>query len=238
MKLITLTFLISLSVLSHTTAHALEFTNESEVGIAIASGNTNSKNINAKQANSAQIDLYLAKFNARYLNAESNGVESARYLFGGLRLERELSSRFSLYLAQGFENDKFAGYDLRHSSDLGGKYFIYKEETYTWVTELGYRYTNEKRINGTHVFQNSIRTFTEAEKKFNASVSAKYFAEYLPNLKESKDYQFNTELSVSAALNSTFSIKTAYLLRFDNLPAPGTSTKTDRLFTTALVAKF
>jgi putative salt-induced outer membrane protein YdiY len=48
----------------------------------------------------------------------------------------------------------------------------------------------------------------------------------------------NSELSISAALNNVFSMKTGYLLRYDNLPNPGAFAKTDTLLTTALVAKF
>lgn len=239
MKLLLLipALLFSKSVLS---VEAIEskLANESEAGIAVASGNTKSKNFNVKQANAYKFDANILKFDARFLNSFSNDVESARYLFGSLRYERELNDRFSLYLAEGFESDKFAGYYLRHLNDIGVKYNIIKEEMIYWLAEAGYRYTNEKYNNGSHDYKNSLRAYTEAEKKWNPSVSTKYFFEYVPNLDESKDYQINTELSVSAALTSIFSIKTAYLLRYDHFPSPGSTTKTDTLLTTALVAKF
>ncbi len=221
-----------------TSALAADFSNESEAGIAVASGNTKSKNYNVKQANAYKFDANVLKFDARFLNSYSNNDESARYIFGGLRYERELNERFSLFVAQGFESDKFAGYHLRHSSDIGVKYNIIKEETFYWLAEAGYRYTNEKLNDGSHKYKNSVRAYTETEKKWNPGVSTKYYLEYLPNVKEGKDYQINTELSVSAALTSIFSIKSAYLLRYDHLPAATATTKTDTLLTTALVAKF
>lgn len=220
------------------TSFAAEFTNESEAGVAVASGNTKSKNYNVKQSNAYKFDANVLKFDARYLSAYANDVESARYLFGGLRYERLLNEIFSVYVSQGFESDKFAGYDLRQLSDIGGQYNLYKLPTFYWLFEAGYRYTNEKLVNGSHDYKNSIRTYTEAEKKWNPSVSTKYYVEYIPNLKESKDYQINTELSLSAALTSVFSIKSAYLLRYDHAPAAGASVRTDTLLTTALVAKF
>lgn len=220
------------------TAVAADFSNESEAGIAVASGNTKSKNYNAKQANSYKFEDNVLKFDARYLNSYSNNDESARYIFGGLRYERVLNDRFSLFVAQGFESDKFAGYYLRQLTDVGVKYNIIKEEMFYWLAEAGYRYTNEKLNNGSHDYKNSLRAYTELEKKWNPSVSTKYFLEYVPNMKEGKDYQINTELSVSATLTSVFSIKSAYLLRYDHLPAATATTKTDTLLTTALVAKF
>lgn len=220
------------------TAFAADFTNESEAGIAVASGNTKSKNYNVKQANAYKFDDNVLKFDARYLNSYSNNDESARYIFGGLRYERILNERFSLFVAQGFESDKFAGYYLRQLTDIGAKYNIIKEEMFYWLAEAGYRYTNEKLNNGSHDYKNSLRAYTELEKKWNPSVSTKYFLEYVPNMKEGEDYQINTELSVSASLTSVFSIKSAYLLRYDHLPAATATTKTDTLLTTALVAKF
>lgn len=220
------------------TAFAADFTNESEAGIAVAAGNTKSKNYNAKQSNSYKFDANVLKFDARYLNSYSNNNESARYIFGGLRYERNLSDHFSLFVAQGFESDKFAGFYLRQLTDIGAKYNIIKEEMFYWLVEAGYRYTNEKLNNGSHDYKNSVRTYTELEKKWNPSVSTKYFLEYVPNMKVGKDYQINTELSVSAALTSIFSIKSAYLLRYDHLPAATATTRTDTLLTTALVAKF
>ena len=239
MKFLILAFVLSLaqSVLAVEAVDS-KITNESELGVAVASGNTKSKTINAKQANAYKFDSNTLKFDARFLNTFANDVESARYLFGGLKYERELNDKFSLYVAEGFESDKFAGYHLRHLNDVGVKYNIIKEEMFYWFAEAGYRYTIEKFNNGTHDYKNSLRAYTELEKKWNPSVSTKYFVEYVPNLKESKDYQINTELSVSAALTSIFSIKSAYLLRYDHLPAATATTKTDTLLTTALVAKF
>jgi putative salt-induced outer membrane protein len=218
-------------------AFAAEFNNESEAGIAVAAGNTESQNYNLKQSNSYQVGADTFKFDGRFLNAFADKEESARYLSGSLRYERSLNDMFSIYVSQGFESDKFAGYYLRHLNDVGGKYNFVKTETFYWLFEAGYRYTNEKFNDGKHEYKNSIRTYTETEKKWNPNVSTKYYVEYIPNLKMGKDYQINTELSLSAALTSVFSIKSAYLLRYDHLPAIGSAT-TDTLLTTALVAKF
>ena len=232
-------FLMSiLLVLTLSAVYAADFTNESELGVAVAAGNSQSENYNFKQENKFTFNANLLKFNARYLNAYANNTESARYLLGCLRYERELSDRFSIYAGQMFESDKFSGYDLRHSNDLGFKYFIKKEETLYWSAETGYRYTKETQVSKLHAYRNQLRIYSEAEKKWTPTVSTKLSLEYLPNLDESKDYEIHTEASVSAVISSRFSIKTAYLLRYDRVPPPSATTTTDTLFTTALVAKF
>lgn len=217
---------------------ASELFNESEFGISVANGNTENKNYNIKQSNTFNSDLSTYKFMGRFLNAFSQGRENARYLAANLRYERSLNGRVSLFVGQGLESDKFAGYDRRHHSDIGAIYHFYKERPLIWFLEAGYRYTNEKRLNGSHDYQNSLRGYTEFEKFWNEAFSTKYTLEYVPQLSESKDYLINTELSVTATLTEVFSLRSGYLLRYDNLPAPSAGTKTDTLLSTALVAKF
>lgn len=231
-------FIMTMMISTAALAEISNFSNESELGIAVANGNSDSQSYNFKQENKFSWGENAFKFNGRYLNTYSDSKESARYILGALRYERELSSRFAVYAGQMLESDKFSGYDLRHSSDLGFKYYMVKEETVYWTAEAGYRYTNEKQTSGAHAYKNQIRAYSEVEKKWTPTVTTKYWIEYLPNMDDTKDYEINTEASISAALNNIFSIKTAYLLRYDRVPPPTAKTRTDTLLTTALVAKF
>ncbi|HAZ11210.1 MAG: hypothetical protein A2X86_08440 [Bdellovibrionales bacterium GWA2_49_15] len=212
--------------------------NESELGIAAANGNTKTQTYNFKQMNSYPWEKNNFIFNARYLNAFANSVESARYFNANLRFERALDERFSLFITETFEKDKFAGIYQRLITDVGGKYAITKTEKTKWSAELGYRYMQEERLDGTKISQNYGRAYSEIDRQWNVNFSTKYWLEYLPNFTNSTDYQFNTELSLSVLLTNIFSLKSGFLLRYDNLPAPGIFHKTDTLLTTALVAKF
>ncbi len=233
MKFIFALILLSLVPMAHA-----QLTNESELGIASANGNTKTQTYTAKQLNDYKWDSNVMTFKARYLNAKGNGVETARYLMGGLRYERQLSNHFGLFAGETFEKDKFAGIDKRLISDLGGKYRFIDSEMTKFFGELGYRYMHEERLDDSFVFSNYGRVYTEWEHKWNTSFSTKYWLEYLPNLTTQKDWQLNTELSISAVLTSIFALKSGVLLRHDHFPAPGSRYNTDTLFTTALVAKF
>ncbi len=215
-----------------------QFKDESELGIASANGNTRTETYNVKQMNSYQMDKDGLIFNGRYLNAFSNGVESARFFNANLRFERQISERFALFVAETFEKDKFAGIDRRLITDGGVKYSIIKTDMTKWSAELGYRYMQEKHLDGSTLSQSYGRAYTEIEEQWNKNFSTKYWLEYLPNLSNSKGYKYNTELSLSALLTSIFSLKSGFLVRYNNLPPPGVVHKTDSLFTTALVAKF
>lgn len=218
-------------------AHA-QLTNESEVGFAAANGNTKTKTYNIKQLNSYTWDKNVLNFKSRYLNASANGVESARYFNLGLRYDRELSDRLNVFLGETYETDRFAGIKARYITDVGGKYSYINTEDTKFFTELGYRLMKEERYEGTNISSNYIRFYNEWENKWNQNFSTRYWLELLPNLSTPNDYQYNTEFSLTAVLNSIFSMKSGILVRYDHQPAPGIVYKTDTLFTTALVAKF
>jgi putative salt-induced outer membrane protein YdiY len=216
-----------------------EFSNESEAGIAAANGNTKTQTYNAKQMNMLKWDNdHILRFDSRYLSSTANEVETARIFRASLRYERELTHKINVFVGEAYEADRFAGIKSRYITDAGGKYLYVQNDQEKFFTELGYRFQKETRFEGTDVTSSYLRLYNEWEKKWNQNFSTKYWLEILPNLSNSKDYQYNTELSVSSVLSKIFSLKSGILIRHDQLPAPGVKYKTDTLFTTALVAKF
>lgn len=230
--------ILLLAVCMNFNIYAAPVSNETEVGIAVTQGNTRSENYNAKQMNSYQLDKNILSFNGRYLNAYAGDTESARYILLSVKYVRELSTALGVYLAQSLEKDVFAGYRSRVYTDAGLKYLFYKEDKNIAYAEAGYRYSTEKRLTNTQSSTNSLRAFGDIEKKWNDNFSTQLWAEYLPNLDVTKDYLFNTEISISAVISAIFSLKTGYLVRYDNLPNSGIFHKTDTLLTTAIVSKF
>jgi putative salt-induced outer membrane protein len=214
------------------------FTNESELGYVLTKGNTDIQTLNVKQSNAYTFGMNSFTFKGGYLTSKQSGTLAAQTWNLGLRYERALTDFLSMYAGQSVIADPFQSIRQRHNTDLGGKYLIVKEETLQWFGEAGYRFTRENTTSvGSRNFH-YLRAYTEAEKKWSPTVSTKYWIEYLPNLTTSTDWQLNTELSLNAMLTSIFSVKTGYLVRYDNLPATTGLKKTDSVLTTALVAKF
>lgn len=211
--------------------------NESQAGVVVVTGNTETTTLNLAQATLNEFDKNSVKLSGSYLYQKSGEVLSAKSWSLGLRYDRYLSELHSLFLGQTVEGDRFKGIDQRYNTDLGTKYFFMKDETLTWFGEAGYRYTKENAITLSRSLSYA-RAYSEVEKKWNPTVSTKYWLEALPNFTDSSDWQANTELSLSAALTNLFSVKSAYLLKFDNqVNAPGL-VKSDKILTTSLVAKF
>jgi putative salt-induced outer membrane protein len=210
---------------------------ESQAGVVVTSGNTDTSTLSFGDETGYRFSENLARLKAAYLYQKSAGVVSGKSWSLGLRYERVLTEKLSAFLGETAEGDLFSGVRQRYSTDLGGKYQLVKEDLFSWFAELGYRYTRENLLTVSRSL-NYARLYTELEKKFSATVSAKYWIEYLPNFTDSTDWQLNTELSLSAALSSIFSVKSAYQIKYDNeVNAPGL-VKTDRVLTTSLVAKF
>jgi putative salt-induced outer membrane protein len=214
--------------------------NEAEAGVVISTGNASSSTYNLQDQTKYKFESpQILSFEARYLQTIANNIESARYWLAGLRFEQVLSDHFNTYLGQNMESNVFAGFNQRYNTDIGGKYIIVKSEDLSWFGEAGYRYAlTNQTPSGTQVGVNLIRLFTELNKIWDKSVSTKFWVEGTPNITNSNGYRIVGEGSLSVGLSSVFSVKMAYLLKYDNAPPPGIARNTDTFFTTSLVAKF
>lgn len=217
---------------------ALAFNHESEAGLVITSGNSKTQSYNLAQLNKLTVSNHEFVLKGRYLQQKTTGVLSAKNWAIGLRYEFNFSKKFGLYAGELLESDIFAKYKQRYHSDLGAKYVFSSGDKFKWFAEAGYRFTKENRSSGESFNFHYMRLYSELEKKWNDKVSNQLWVEYLPNFTVGSDYQINAQLSTLALLDSIFSLKMAYLLRYDNLPAVGANYKTDNTFTTSLVAKF
>lgn len=220
------------------------YQNESQVAVVQTSGNTTTESLSLKQLSTYTKDKDTGKVAGSYLKTSTDSVDTALKWDIGARYERLLSDKFSGYIGYSVESDRFANFIQRNNADLGGKYQIRKTEKYDLLSELGYRYTIEDRVNEiSDDYYSSVRLYLEGVYRINATNSAKLWVEYLPNLDETENYKINSEASLSSAINTMFSLKVAYLVNYNNgqIKDPATGIRpdyTDTTLTTALVAKF
>lgn len=213
------------------------FKGEAEAGAILVSGNSDSESYAAKTNMSYTQDKNVYSAFGQYIRATANGTESARNWNIGVRYDHALTDYLGVFAGQKEESDVYAGYIQRDSSDIGLKYFLTKTDTFTWTAEAGYRYSKTQQVKAPTTYDQFVRLYTEVNKNFDKTLSFKYWAEYLPNMTESEAYQVNTEASMNAMLNSTFSLKIGYLLQYQNLP-PASGKYTTTTTTMNLVAKF
>lgn len=217
--------------------------NESELSTSIVSGNSNSETYGFKQLSVYVTGKNTLKGSGRYVSGRTNGVESARAWDAALRYELGLSDQWSAFVGHTVESDVYAGYVQRNSTDIGAKYFLLKDEKTNWFAEAGYRYSQTNYVSlrpGTEEYAHSGRLYTEANHTLNESVSGKLWVEYLPNFTNPDGYLINAEPSVTAIMSSMFSLKTSYLMKYQNPNKANVGAKSylDTTFMTSLVAKF
>ncbi len=213
--------------------------NESELSLIQSGGNAEVQTTNAKTTNLYEWEKYSTAFGGHYTYGETSDNVSVRNWDVNGKLERELSPKVSLVAGEVIEGNRFISIKARYNSDAGVKYYYSKNDTRTFFTELTYRYTIEDRYSPLpNAYDHKGRLYNEYDHKFSETMQYKLWIEYIPNFTEGSDYLINGEASLTAILNSTFSLKVAYKGMYDNLPASRDFKNYDYMTTTSLVAKF
>ncbi len=233
MKFISIVLLSTLSISSFA-----QFKSEDSASINVAGGNTDLKTYTFKSNNGYTVDKSTYKFLGSYHYGESDSVRSAENWSLGLRYDYSFAALTGLYFGELIEADRFSGYDRRYNTDLGLTHYFYKSDSSTLLTEGGLRYTIEKQLDNSEDKKGfKGRLYVEATEVIKENVKGKFWVEYLPNFSESEDYLLNVEPSLIITLNKNFSMKTAYLWKYDNQPTLGKS-KYDYNYTLSLLANF
>ncbi|AGH94412.1 DUF481 domain-containing protein [Pseudobdellovibrio exovorus] len=212
---------------------------ETEASSVVVSGNTSTETYGAKTANVYTLsETDLARIFGKYMRSTSGGTEQNNSWEAGLRYEKIFTKDlFSGFVQHKAEHDPYNGIFIqRDSSDVGVKYIFTKSENFDWFGELGYRYTKLYDATG-ESYINYARIYTQSDFKVTATTQAKLWFEYLPNLKTSNADLYNAEASISVMISEMFSLKTAYLVNY-NESTLSPLKKMSSTWTTALVAKY
>ena len=216
---------------------------ESEVSVNIASGNSESESYLAKQKTVYEKKQDRVATEAFYqlnqaLQEGGDFAATAQKWEVGLRYERAVSELFSAYANHNVYSDIFAGLIQRNTYGLGGKYWFLKKK-YTKVSgELGFQNVYELQESRQVADYNSSRAYLSAEYDFQSNLKGRFWIEHINNFENNEDYQLNFEPSLAVRINSVFSMRVAYLSKFDNVPAKEEAEKLDTIFATSLLAQF
>lgn len=153
---------------------------------------------------------------------------------GKLRYDRYVSEDVSLFLSLSGRRDRFQGLDARLNLDPGLAYYFVQQETQRLWAELGYDYQYDLRnadaiavaaeqgtILGKTKSRHSARGFVGYHTSVNDKVSFDTGAELLLGIPKTENWRVNWLSSLTAALDSRFSLGTTFNLRYDHNPLPG-----------------
>jgi putative salt-induced outer membrane protein len=202
------------------------------------SGNTDSQSfLLAGKGERAGIDSKL-EGEVKALYGTKDDVASDKSWMVRLKYDRNITERTYAFFAQTVERNVLKGIEVRYVSLLGlGHYFV-KSVTDSLKGEAGAGYTRENPVSP---FPDrgfpTARLFGEYAHSFAEKTRFEQTVEYLPNLKEAKDYLINEESAFITNLMGNLAFKVSYAMVYDNLPPP-TFHKTDRLFKSSLLVTF
>ncbi len=78
------------------------------------------------------------------------------------------------------------------------------------------------------------RVFAEYSYTFTEKTKFTTWLEYLPDFEDDGNYNINVEAAIISALNGFLSLKTSYLVKYDNRPPTG-AIDTDKILSISLV---
>jgi putative salt-induced outer membrane protein len=155
----------------------------------------------------------------------------------GVKGERFLNAKLSAVLGVAWDKNRFAGIDGRFEEFVGLKYRWVESQTNRFYTELAASLVQQDNVDGTSDEFPAGRVGAGYRRTFSERAYFEDTFDWIPNLEDSNDYRINNEAAIVAPLTSFVALKFSYIVRFDNLPAPGFE-KTDTFFTSGIQVAF
>ena len=180
------------------------------------------------------LEQWKATWNVNAFFAKTDGEKTGESYSSDLRLDYQFIERFYSFGLLSWFQDEFAGLEDRYYLSLGTGYVMIAGPKHTLKAETGLNYTIEEFTDGTDNGFIGARLFTQYIYLFTDKSNLSAWAEYLHDFEEKENYNANAEVALISALNGFLSLKSSYLIKYDNDPAPG-ATETDTIFSVTLV---
>lgn len=217
---------------------AKKWKDSAEVSIVAANGNSKTQTTSAKDSFGYQFDERTSlDVDGGGLGAKSNGAVSAEQYFAGEKATRKVDDRDYVFEKYRWSRDRFAFVAHRQEVSVGAGRELWKTSKDLLIGEAAPGYFNEQRINDKRKSYASGRAYAKYTHDFSATAHFGQDAEWIQSLADKRDAQLKTETSLTAAIDSHFSIKNSYVWKHDTRPATG-ATKNDEIFGMALIAAF
>lgn len=214
------------------------WSDEAELSFVNTGGNSKVTTLAAKNLLKVPIsESFSGTWKLWGLYGKSDGIKNAESYATELRGDYAQTSRLFYYASAGWLQDIFSDIDNRYIYGLGVGFNLLDGPKNFLTGEAGVTYTFEKYTSGGDNDYIGGRLFGQYAYQFNDVNKFTQSVEYLPDFDDSENWLLNSETALVAALNSNFSMKTAYLVKYDNKTRPGV-TKTDTIVSVALVANF
>ena len=204
-------------------------TSTTDIGLGITSGNTETKLLTAKTANSFPLDSYILKLDGNYNYGKAKKIVNTDNWMGKIRGEKEI-----LFLSEQLLSNKLSGIELRSRSDLGIAYDFIKDSL---KGEASLVYFHQTETTGKSRSTYGFALLGGHTIKLQSSATIQTTIEYLQSLQNTKLFLINPTLSISTKINDILGLKISEIYQFINTPPRGKK-KWDQSISTALTITF
>jgi putative salt-induced outer membrane protein len=174
----------------------------------------------------------------RTIYSQKGGETSDKNWILKLKYDRSINERFYAFLSEVVERDTLKGIKIRYMTQVGLGYDFIKTASDMLKGEVSAGYIRENPVDP---FPDrgypTGRIFGEYDHSFTDTSRISQTVEWIPNLKQGRDYLINEETALITNLMGNFALKISYSIAYDNQPPPGFKT-TDRLFKTSILYTF
>lgn len=149
---------------------------------------------------------------------KSEGRRNAEHYATELRGDHSYNTFLYSFAYSGWFRDQFAGIDNRYYGGAGGGYRLLTGPRQFLMVEAGLSFTSEDRTDNTSRKYPGGRLFGKYEYRLTKKTKFTQSVEWLADLRQFSSWDLNTETAITAALNSWMSLKTSYVVKYDNEP--------------------
>ncbi len=208
-----------------------------DLGYVQTGGNTNLTTLNIGERFTQQRGRLSLQQQLNIVYSEQRDTVKANQLRLIARGDYRIDQIMSVFVAVTFDRNRFAGIQRRFDEQIGIQARLFAGRRDTLRIEGGGTVTQEIKLDGVQKNFPAARAAGSWRHAFNRTSYFHQTAEFLPNMRDADDWRLNTESTVVAPVSSRIGLKVSYVVRYDNLPAPG-FVDSDRLFTTGLQLTF
>jgi putative salt-induced outer membrane protein YdiY len=200
------------------------------------SGNSDTTTLGADFGAHRRWPLWKIESTATAVRTTDRSVRTAERYLGAFRADRKLTSVIDVSAGERAERDRLAGIDFRSISDLGLKYALVRQPSWTLDGLTSLALNHEQPVVGPSL--NHPIGVLQAMSKIvfsPASDSTQRFTFY-PDFDTSSAYRAEAEVTAQAAMNARLALKIGYLWRYSNTPAFG-FVRSDNTTTASIVLR-
>lgn len=219
-------------------AEERKFHTEAELSYVNTSGNSEVTTLAVKNKMIYKFtDRISGRWKFQALNGKSDGRRDAEAYSTELRGDYAPTERFYNYVAANWLTDRFADIDYRYTFGVGSGYKILTGPIHSLLAEAGLTYTQEKLMDDSDDEYLGGRLYAEYVYQISKGTKFSQSLEALFDFENMQNHMLNSETALITAINSIFSFKTSYIVKYDNEPAQN-SDNTDTVLAASLVANF